>query len=322
MKVLTYIKEKAGEFTSNFNHFYLIPLFGFICWYTLFLALVGIWCVRGNQSYVAYDEFVKPLPLERIGAIEVPVFFCIFIFIHAIIFCISMYLEFYHRKIGKLIKFAKPHLQTRLAYASLVFGFIAQCFFVIQAVRSTVLIKQRKRAETHYAIFLAVFAILVLVSLALNFVNYYIMGQYYRQYVNGERWNKFTNSFLLKVIWLIVTIVLAVTTCVFYVTGKAKPSRILEWAFHFWYGLLLAFWTYDLYPITELKALREKANGTHEESTTRKLINKMSWSHHKTFTGVRESVIEVSSNLEIGSSSSSPDSPGIDYMANYPGIHH
>lgn len=257
--MLSYIRDKSNQITSKFNHFYFIPLFGLICWYTLLFALVGLWVSKGSPSYPDFGEPETPIPLERVGVIMLPGFFITFIVIHSICFCSSMYLEFYHRKIGKLIKFIKPTLQKRLAYASITIGIFAQLFFIAQAIVNTVYLHRRERAASHYAVLLAIFGILVMISLALNFTNYYIMGQYYRQYVNGERWNKFTISFVVKICWLFVTLLLAVTTAVIYIKGNHRVSSFLEWAFHFWYGLLLAFWTYDLYPLTELRALRNPA---------------------------------------------------------------
>lgn len=252
------VKDAFSSLTSKFNHFYLIPLFGLICWYALCFGLMGKWIADGAKSYPEYDEKETPLPLERVGMILLPGFFITFIVLHAIIFCISMYLEYYHRKIGKLIKFIKPTIQKRLAYASLVVGIIAQIFLIAQAVSGTVFVRMKQRQHSHYAVLLATFAILIMISLGLNFTNYYIMGQYYKKYVNGERWNKFTISFVVKITWLVVTIVVAVVCCIFYVKRQKDISSILEWVFHFWYGLLLAFWTYDLYPLTELRALRRQ----------------------------------------------------------------
>lgn len=257
--MLNIIKQKFDSLTSSFNHFYFIPLFGLICWYVWCFALIGLWVQEGCKTYPQYDENASPLPLQRIGVILAPAFFMTFIVIHSIVFCVSMYLEFYHRKIGKLIKFIRPELQKRLAFASIITGLIAQLFFIAQSVVGLIFVTKGAREANHYAELLATFAILVMISLALNFTNYYIMGQYYRKYVNGERWNKFTISFILKIIWLLVTIILAVVCCGFYVTGHKAIADIIEWAFHLWYGLLLAFWTYDLYPLTELKALKNNS---------------------------------------------------------------
>lgn len=265
------LKEVYINATSRFNHFYFIPLFGLICWYTLCFGLMGIWLAKGAKPYPKYGETEVPLPLERIGMILQPGFFISFIVIHSVVFCSSMYLEYYHRKIGKLIKFIKPEQQRRLAYASLIVGGIAQLFFIAQAISGTVYVRAGLRASTHYAVLLATFAILVMISLGLNFTNYYIMGQYYRKYVNGERWNKFTISFVLKIIWLFVTLTVAIICCVFYVKKKKNVSSVLEWIFHFWYGLLLAFWTYDLYPLTELRALRNKSASTEKHSIKEKV---------------------------------------------------
>ena len=283
--------SSLASLTTKFNHFYFIPLFGFFCWYGLLFGLVGAWVKDGHHTYPQYDELNKPTPLERIGVIVEPGFFISFVIIHAFVFCISMYLEFYHRRIGKLIKFIKPTIQTRLAYASLTIGVIGQVFFVVQAIVSTVYIHNHARAKSHYAVLLASFAVLIMISLALNFTNYYIMGQYYRKYVNGERWNKFTISFILKIIWLIVTIALAVTCCVLYVKDLSTPSSILEWCFHFWYGLLMLFWTYDLYPLTELRALRQSKK---EKKQT--LKSKLSRTWRKEKDGSVTAINEVNSS--------------------------
>ncbi|ODV80135.1 uncharacterized protein CANTADRAFT_48984 [Suhomyces tanzawaensis NRRL Y-17324] len=260
--MISSIKSAFINLTSKFNHFYCVPLFGLVCWYGLLFGLVGSWVAKGAKAYPKYGESAVPLPLERIGVILEPVFFVVFAFIHAIVFCVSMYLEFYHRKIGKLIKFIKPTLQKRLAFASITIGIIAQVFFVTQSLVYSVYMHKYSRAHSHYAVLLAIFAILIMISLALNFINYYIMGQYYAKYVNGEKWNKFTISFILKITWLIVTISVAVICCIFYVKKKKAISSVFEWIFHFWYGLLLAFWTYDLYPLTELRALRKQGTET------------------------------------------------------------
>lgn len=260
------IKDKFIEVTSRFNHFYLIPLFGLICWYGWCFTLIGLYCSEGFKTYPQYDENAAPLPLQRIGVILLPGFFLTFIVIHSIVFCCSIYLEFYHRKIGKLIKFIKPELQKRLGYASIFIGIIAQMFFIAQSVCGYVFVTSGQRALNHYAELLATFAILVMISLALNFTNYYIMGQYYRKYVNGERWNKFTISFIIKCIWLIVTVILAICCSVFYVKGRKDIADVFEWTFHLWYGLLLGFWTYDLYPLTELKALHKTSQKSPRKS--------------------------------------------------------
>jgi hypothetical protein len=279
-------KYKLVEITSKFNHFYYIPLFGFVCWYILLFSIVGLWLGReGGRSYTHLQKAL-PLPLERLGAIISPVFFLIFVCIHSIIFCISMYLEFYHRKIGKLIMFIKPTVQIRLAFASISIGIIAQFFFIIQAGISVYYIQTKNKVAPHYAIYLATFGILVMISLVLNFTNYYIMGQYYRKYVNGEKWNKFTVSFIVKIVWLAVTITLTVTCCMFYVKRNIHVSSILEWCFHFWYGLLFAFWTYDLYPLTELRALRNRTSPevVSNNSKFQSLKEKISFSHKLTST--------------------------------------
>lgn len=326
------IREKFDALTLLFDHFYFIPLFGLFCWYGLVFGLMGIWIVHGSKKYPKYDENEKPLPLERVGMILQPGFFISFVVIHSAVFCTSMYLEYYHRKIGKLIKFIKPTIQKRLAYASLVIGILAQLFFIIQAVVGTVYVRKHARAKSHYAELLATFAILVMISLGLNFTNYYIMGQYYRKYVNGERWNKFTISFVLKITWLFVTLVLAVVCCGFYVRGLKNVSSVFEWIFHFWYGLLLAFWTFDLYPLTELRALRKREhqleNGGAREAIRKKLSLR---SLSQKLTGHRDpdkeetvtSIVPISS-LDLNSGRDSlteAESPqGFNYMAQYPKV--
>lgn len=267
--------------TSKFNHFYLIPLFGLVCWYTLVFGLIGIYSHRGFTTSPMYGENAVPLPLERIGMIYNPGFFISFVVIHSLVFCSLMYLEFYHRKIGKLIKFIRPTLQTRLAYASIAIAIVAQLFFIGLAVAGTLLVRNYKRAASHYAALLATFAILVMISLALNFTNYYLMGQYYRKYVNGERWNKFTISFILKIIWLTVTLSLLLLTVGFYSAKHKNIADVLEWTFHIWYGLLLAFWTYDLYPLTELRALRARS-ASHLEDDHKPLLEKLRFWQTKT----------------------------------------
>lgn len=299
--------KSSLEKAQRFNHFYFIPLFGLICWYTWCFTLIGLWVADGARTYPEYDENASPLPLQRIGVILAPGFFLSFVVIHSIVFCSSMYLEFYHRKIGKLIKFIKPELQKKLAWASLSVGVLAQLFFIAQSVCGYVFVSTMNRQANHYAELLAVFAILVMISLALNFTNYYIMGQYYRKYVNGERWNKFTISFILKIIWLVVTIFLAIICCAFYVKHRKDIADIFEWCFHLWYGLLLAFWTYDLYPLTELKALKQKSEGL---TPTKKKF----FSFGNKEKDIRTAITNADSNLTpSGSSSFEFESPGFDY---------
>lgn len=302
------LKQLVVDTLTSFNHFYFIPLFGFFAWYGLLFGLVGKWVADGGRSYPEYDENETPVPLERIGMILLPGFFIAFVFIHAFVFCASMYLEYYHRKIGKLIKFIKPTIQKRLAYASLILGAIAQIFLIAQAISGTVLVRRGHRKKSHYAVLLATFAILVMISLGLNFTNYYIMGQYYRKYVNGERWNKFTISFVLKITWLFVAATDAIICCVFYVKGKKDISSILEWIFHFWYGLLLAFWTYDLYPLTELRALRKQ--NPEKKSVARRISF---WKREKSDMADVSHVVSVE-NL---SALSELDSPGANYVHRY-----
>lgn len=324
------IREKLDDLTLSFDHFYFIPLFGLFCWYGLVFGLMGIWIAHGSKKYPKYDENETPLPLERVGMILQPGFFIAFVVIHAAVFCTSMYLEYYHRKIGKLIKFIKPTIQRRLAYASLVIGIISQLFLIAQAVVGTVYVRKYARAKSHYAVLLATFAILVMISLGLNFTNYYIMGQYYRKYVNGERWNKFTISFVLKITWLFVTLVLAVVCCGFYVRGLKNVSSVFEWIFHFWYGLLLAFWTYDLYPLTELRALRKREGQAETGGARQAIRNKLSLrSLSQKLTGKRDeekdeaitSIVPISS-LDGNSTRESAgelDSPvGFNYVTQYP----
>lgn len=305
--MFSFIKNNFISLTSHFNHFYFIPLFGLVCWYALCFTLIGLWVADGAKTYPQYEENASPLPLQRIGVILAPIFFLTFIVIHAIIFCASMYLEFYHRKIGKLIKFIRPTLQKRLAYASIFVGIISQLFFIAQSVCGYIFITTGKRLINHYAELLATFAILVMISLALNFTNYYIMGQYYRKYVNGERWNKFTISFIIKIIWLVVTIFLAAICCAFYVRDRKDIADIFEWCFHLWYGLLLAFWTYDLYPLTELKALKQGNPKPKKRFTLFGLKEK-----HE---NINTQVTNADSNLTPTSSGSMGEleSPGFDY---------
>ncbi|EGV61668.1 hypothetical protein CANTEDRAFT_135607 [Yamadazyma tenuis ATCC 10573] len=261
---------------------------------------------EGSKVYPQFDENASPLPLQRIGVILCPGFFLTFVVIHSIVFCCSIYLEFYHRKIGKLIKFIKPDLQKRLGLASIVVGIMAQIFFIAQSVCGYVFVTQGKRMLNHYAELLATFAILVMISLALNFTNYYIMGQYYRKYVNGERWNKFTISFIVKIIWLVVTIMLAAICCGFYVRGRKDIADVFEWAFHLWYGFLMAFWTYDLYPLTELKSLKRGA----EKVPKRRFSF---WNKEKV--DIVTHVTNADSNLTPSTSQSMRDfdSPGFNY---------
>lgn len=309
--MLSFIKNNFVSLTTHFNHFYFIPLFGLVCWYVWCFVLVGLWVGKGAKTYPEYDETASPLPLQRIGVILAPAFFLTFIVIHSIVFCTSMYLEFYHRKIGKLIKFIKPTLQKRLAYASIVIGVIAQLFFIAQSVCGYIFVTTGKRQINHYAELLATFAILVMVSLALNFTNYYIMGQYYRKYVNGERWNKFTISFIIKIIWLAGTIFLAAICCGFYVHGRKDIADIFEWCFHFWYGFLMAFWTYDLYPTSELKALKQQSTPKPKRRFT--LFGKEKQENVNTHITSDSNVTPTSSG-----SMAELESPGFDYTSYNP----
>lgn len=301
------IKDLFIKLTSRFNHFYFIPLFGLICWYVWCFALIGVWVSEGSKTYPEFEENATPLPLQRIGVIFLPGFFVTFIILHSIVFCCSQYLEFYHRKIGKLIKFIKPELQKRLAYASIAVGILAQLFFIAQSICGLVFVTLGKRLLNHYAELLATFAILVMISLALNFTNYYIMGQYYRKYVNGERWNKFTISFILKISWLIVTIILAATCCGFYVKGRKDIADVFEWCFHLWYGLLMAFWTYDLYPLTELKALKKQTSKTPKRKFS-------FWNKEKKSLDINTHITNANSDLTpLSSSMDEFGSPGYNY---------
>ncbi|KAI5965703.1 uncharacterized protein KGF55_001065 [Candida pseudojiufengensis] len=156
----------------------------------------------------------------------------------------------YLRKKGKIQPYISYH-QPRLAIASIICAIIGQLGIIFVSIFNT------KNFNSVHLSMVAIFIAFCFFACCCDFGVSYIFGSHgnkldpiHTQTIFGK--SRFANlyfiSFVTKIIWLIVAIVLAACFGYYMKHDEDSISAAFEWTICFWYGLLLVLWSMDLFP--------------------------------------------------------------------------
>lgn len=216
--------------------------------------------------------------ISHIGATNLRPLFISCVGFQMIFFVGTLVMEYVLRKKTKLQPYVS-NKQPMFAIISIIFATLGQLGILFAAVFTT------SKFKTVHLTMVAVFIICEFFACVFNFFNSFIFGNFpkrlspnHEKVIFGKhRWaNMYMVSFLCKLVWLVAAVVLAGLFVYNWKKKKRSLSAIYEWAISFWYGMLLVFWSIDLFPsavkcweVRHAEKAGEKFSNHREISTPR-----------------------------------------------------
>ncbi len=221
------------------NVYFLIPIAGLIIWDGMLIALLICWAGQGHPIYAFIGHYQDPVYISYIGATNLQPLFIACAGAQGIFYCASILTEYVLRRSGKLQYWFKKD-ERNLIFAACILGGVGQLGILLCSCFN---IKHFRRVHDTM---LGIFVCFVFLSLVCIITQYVMMGLNYQKiHVKHKRWNKFMISGILKVVWVVVAVLLAI--CFVAISDSSISSRF-EWSLAFWYSFLWIIFGYDLFP--------------------------------------------------------------------------
>ncbi|KAI5955162.1 hypothetical protein KGF54_001723 [Candida jiufengensis] len=242
--------QKKPRVRFQIFHYYLIPLVALVVWFGLLISLLICWGIQGRPIYSFMTTKQNPVYLSDLGATNLQPLFISCSGFQAIFFVGTLVVGYYLRKKHKIQPYISHH-QPRLAIASIICAIIGQLGILFVSIFNT------KNFHSVHLSMVGIFIAFVFLACCCDFGVSYIFGSRGAKLDpihNGTIFGKsrFANlyfvSFVAKIIWLIVAIVLAACFGYYMKHGNDSLSARFEWSICFWYGFLLILWSMDLFP--------------------------------------------------------------------------
>lgn len=231
-------------------HYYLIPIVCLVVWWGMLIALLVCWYAQGEPQYSWNDEYQSPPYISDLGATNLQPLFISCAGFQAIFFVGTLVMEYFLRRYRKLQPWVSTK-QSKFQIISIVCAIIGQLGILFVSIFTTTAF------HSVHLLMVAIFIVFSFFTCVFNFLNSFIFGNYptrlspnHEKVIFGtHRWaNLYMVSFFLKLVWLCGAVVFAVIFGYKMKTDEASLSAVFEWTISFWYGLLLVFWSIDLFP--------------------------------------------------------------------------
>lgn len=195
-------------------------------------------------------EAQNPIYISDIGATNLQPLFIACVGFQMIFFIGTLVMEYVLRKKKKLQPYVSKK-QPIFAIISIVFAVIGQLGILFVACFRSPSFK------TVHLSMVGVFIVGEFLACVFNFFNSFLFGYLpgrlnpnHEKVIFGK--HRFANlymvSFVCKLFWLMAAIVFALLFGIFMKRKERSLSAIFEWTISFWYGMLLLFWSIDLFP--------------------------------------------------------------------------
>lgn len=251
-------------------HYYLIPIIALAVWWGMLIAMLACWSIQGHPVYhfMGYTD-QDPVYISDIGATNLQPLFIACAGFQAIFFVGTLIMELVLRKMEKLQPYVSTK-QPKFAIASIVFAILGQLGILFVSIFNT-----NEYHRVHISM-VGLFIAGCFLACVCNFFITLVFGHYpsrlcpdHEKVIFGKHryQNIYMVSFVLKVIWLIAAIVLAICFGVYMENNQSDVSACFEWSLAFWYGVLLLMWSLDLFP-SAVKHYRVR----HQEEFEKKQI--------------------------------------------------
>lgn len=246
------------KFVKPSNYWFLLPLISFIPWYGMLITMLVYWAAQGHPIYwfMHTDQF--PVYISDIGATNLRPLFIACSAWQGIGYVLVIFIEFIQRFLYCMNPWFTYH-ERNLIFASLLLGLIGQLGLLFCTVWSTALFHRVHIAMVSIFIIFMFLSILCLTIQYLSMGKHYALIHYKASNLNvlespdlewwqwrGYKWNKFTISGIFKLVWLICSIVWAVSFASLQ-NSNDSISACFEWLLAFWLGLIFVIISIDFY---------------------------------------------------------------------------
>ncbi|KAI5949247.1 hypothetical protein KGF57_004846 [Candida theae] len=195
-------------------------------------------------------EYQDPVYLSDIGATNLQPLFISCAGFQAIFFVGTLAAGMFLRKTHRIQPYITKH-QPRLAIASIIFAIIGQLGILFVSIFNT------KNFHNVHLSMVGVFIAFIFFACCCDFGISFVFGTkpslldpVHDTVIFGKSRtsNLYFVSFVSKIVWLVVAIVLAACFGYYMKHGNDSLSAKFEWCICFWYGFLLVLWSLDLIP--------------------------------------------------------------------------
>lgn len=205
----------------------------------MLIAMLACWSIQGHPIYWFINPKMFPIYISDIGATNLQPLFISCSGWQGLFYVITLIVEYYLRRSGKLQYWFKKN-ERNLAITAIGFAIIGELGILFVSIFNTVLYD-----NVHHAM-LAVFLVCVAISIALQSLEYLLMGIHYKKiHVNHKIFNKFMISFILKTFFVITAIIFAIC---FGAISNPSIGACFEWTLAFWYMIIFLIFAWDLFP--------------------------------------------------------------------------
>ncbi|CCK71476.1 Frag1/DRAM/Sfk1 family protein KNAG_0H00600 [Huiozyma naganishii CBS 8797] len=245
------------KFVKPGNASFLVPWIAFIPWYGMLIAMLVVWAAQGHPIYwfMHTDQF--PVYISDIGATNLRPLFISCAGWQGIGYVLCIVLEFAQRHWFKMNPWFTIH-ERNFILAAIVLATIGELGLLFCTIFSTALYP-----HVHTAM-VCIFIVFMFLSICCLTGEYFSMGRHYalihpRQTYEsgvvdvenlrwyqwaGYRWNKFTISAIIKLLWVICAIIWAIC---FGAIDNNSTSAKFEWLLAFWLGVFFIIMSVDFY---------------------------------------------------------------------------
>lgn len=245
------VKTKKPFVRFQVIHYYLLPIVALVVWWGMLIAMLICWGVQGRPIYkFMHGEYQDPVYLSDIGATNLQPLFISCAGFQAIFFVGTLAAGMFLRKTHRIQPYITHH-QPRLAIASIILAIIGQLGILFVSIFNT------KNFHAVHLTMVGVFIAFIFFSCCCDFGISYVFGTkpdlldpIHDTVIFGKSRtsNLYFFSFVTKIIWLVVAVVLAAAFGYYMKHGNNSLSAKFEWCICFWYGFLLILWSIDMIP--------------------------------------------------------------------------
>ncbi|KAH3673395.1 hypothetical protein WICPIJ_009783 [Wickerhamomyces pijperi] len=231
-----------------------LPIFGIIPWGGMLIGMISAWAIQGHPLYWFMDSYQYPVYISDVGATSLQPLFIVGVAVNVAVFLMTLALIMYLRdRYDKWFEKDGERHNRNLAIAAISFAVLGELGILFVSIFNTNIFH-----KTHIAM-LGIFLLGLLVSLILQCTQYWRMGD-----VIGHGFNHYKISFVLKLVFTVVALALAIA---FYKVSDYSKSAAIEWSLAFFYNLIFFIFAYDLY-VLNTSIQRERNSGPHQGDLT------------------------------------------------------
>ncbi|KAK9469927.1 Frag1/DRAM/Sfk1 family-domain-containing protein [Lipomyces arxii] len=236
------------QILEKFRFYWLLPLASVLVWWSMLVALMGIWAGKGYRIYPDQNPSSHVPYISDIAASGIKPLFIACDAVQGVFFVLALMSERYLRHKGRLAR-NRYTAEKVLSGFAIVFAIAGQIGLLLLSILDTY------RHHHQHIINVGIFVAGVGLAGFCSFVEFTLLRKKYYE----TRWLRF--SYVLKGIWFFVALGLAIAFACLMHRDDDYAGAVVEWTLGYWYGFFSIVLVFDLLPASKKSQARERGQG-------------------------------------------------------------